>query len=148
MFFFLILQRILFSLGGSFLHYANHFKLYSSFCASHSKAQKVLNPGTKISTFETHHCDTSTPNTCLWLSSPEFHNDSHRDSEIRLNCSLSNLTITDNDTFIITEVLGLKTYCNITKPHLCFSFPPNYFLENIPKLYCNLSQRKPLKLGA
>ena len=46
--FFLILQRILFSLGGSFLHYANHFKLYSSFCASHSKAQKVLNPGIRI----------------------------------------------------------------------------------------------------
>ncbi|CAH1798643.1 unnamed protein product [Owenia fusiformis] len=38
------LRRILFSLGGSFLYYANHFKLYSSFCASHSKAQKVLNP--------------------------------------------------------------------------------------------------------
>ncbi|XP_064629838.1 protein still life, isoforms C/SIF type 2-like isoform X4 [Lineus longissimus] len=37
-------RRILFSLGGSFLYYANHFKLYSSFCASHSKALKVLNP--------------------------------------------------------------------------------------------------------
>ncbi len=47
-----LLQRILFSLGGSFLHYANHFKLYSSFCASHSKAQKVLNPG-KRTVFET-----------------------------------------------------------------------------------------------
>ncbi|XP_074662751.1 protein still life, isoforms C/SIF type 2-like isoform X1 [Tubulanus polymorphus] len=39
-------HRILFSIGGSFLYYANHFKLYSSFCASHSKAQKVLNPET------------------------------------------------------------------------------------------------------
>jgi T-lymphoma invasion and metastasis-inducing protein 1 len=26
------------------LYYVNHFKLYSSFCASHSKAQKVLHP--------------------------------------------------------------------------------------------------------
>ncbi|GAB6032814.1 hypothetical protein CHUAL_012017 [Chamberlinius hualienensis] len=37
-------KNVLFSLGGSFLYYANHFKLYSSFCASHSKAQKVLHP--------------------------------------------------------------------------------------------------------
>ncbi|PSN39251.1 hypothetical protein C0J52_11022 [Blattella germanica] len=28
----------------AFLYYVNHFKLYSSFCASHSKAQKVLHP--------------------------------------------------------------------------------------------------------
>uniref|UniRef100_A0A8W8JLZ7 T-lymphoma invasion and metastasis-inducing protein 2 n=1 Tax=Magallana gigas TaxID=29159 RepID=A0A8W8JLZ7_MAGGI len=39
------LRRVLFSLGGSFLYYANHFKVYSSFCASHSRTQKILNPG-------------------------------------------------------------------------------------------------------
>ncbi|GAB1600635.1 protein still life, isoform SIF type 1-like isoform X8 [Argonauta hians] len=37
-------RRVLFSLGGSFLYYANHFKVYSSFCASHSRSQKILNP--------------------------------------------------------------------------------------------------------
>lgn len=31
-------------MGSAFLYYVNHFKLYSSFCASHSKAQKVLHP--------------------------------------------------------------------------------------------------------
>ncbi|XP_041354996.1 protein still life, isoforms C/SIF type 2-like isoform X2 [Gigantopelta aegis] len=36
-------RRVLFSIGGSFLYYANHFKVYSSFCASHSRSQKVLN---------------------------------------------------------------------------------------------------------
>jgi hypothetical protein len=25
--------------------YANHFKVYSSFCASHTRSQKILNPG-------------------------------------------------------------------------------------------------------
>ncbi|XP_060603385.1 protein still life, isoform SIF type 1-like isoform X2 [Ruditapes philippinarum] len=39
-------RRVLFSLGGSFLFYANHFKVYSSFCASHSRSQKILNPDT------------------------------------------------------------------------------------------------------
>ncbi|XP_050393235.1 protein still life, isoform SIF type 1 isoform X3 [Patella vulgata] len=39
-----IFRRVLFSLGGSFLYYANHFKVYSSFCASHSRSQKLLNP--------------------------------------------------------------------------------------------------------
>ncbi|XP_064601963.1 protein still life, isoform SIF type 1-like isoform X2 [Liolophura sinensis] len=39
-----VFRRILFSLGGSFLYYANHFKVYSSFCASHSRSQKILNP--------------------------------------------------------------------------------------------------------
>ncbi|OWF46649.1 Protein still life, isoforms C/SIF type 2 [Mizuhopecten yessoensis] len=38
------LRRVLFSLGGSFLFYANHFKVYSSFCASHTRSQKILNP--------------------------------------------------------------------------------------------------------
>merc|ERR550519_2275686 len=37
-------KNILFSVGSAFLYYVNHFKLYSSFCASHSKAQKVLHP--------------------------------------------------------------------------------------------------------
>ena len=41
----LLFQRVLFSIGGSFLYYANHFKVYSSFCASHSRTQKILNPG-------------------------------------------------------------------------------------------------------
>uniref|UniRef100_A0AAR5NZ99 Uncharacterized protein n=1 Tax=Dendroctonus ponderosae TaxID=77166 RepID=A0AAR5NZ99_DENPD len=37
-------KNILFSIGNTFLYYVNHFKQYSSFCASHSKAQKVLHP--------------------------------------------------------------------------------------------------------
>uniref|UniRef100_A0A665VU17 TIAM Rac1 associated GEF 2b n=1 Tax=Echeneis naucrates TaxID=173247 RepID=A0A665VU17_ECHNA len=35
-------KTLLFSLGGSFLYYADHFKLYSGFCANHIKVQKVL----------------------------------------------------------------------------------------------------------
>ncbi|XP_043919335.1 rho guanine nucleotide exchange factor TIAM2 isoform X2 [Protopterus annectens] len=35
-------RKLLFSVGGSFLYYADHFKLYSGFCANHSKVQKVL----------------------------------------------------------------------------------------------------------
>ncbi|KAI4883792.1 hypothetical protein NFI96_006668 [Prochilodus magdalenae] len=35
-------EKLLFSLGGSFLYYADHFKLYSGFCANHIKVQKVL----------------------------------------------------------------------------------------------------------
>lgn len=35
-------QKILFSLGGSFLYYADRFKIYSAFCASHTKVPKVL----------------------------------------------------------------------------------------------------------
>ncbi|XP_071747174.1 protein still life, isoform SIF type 1 isoform X11 [Lepeophtheirus salmonis] len=37
-------KNVLFSIGSAFLYYVNHFKLYSSFCASHSKAQKALHP--------------------------------------------------------------------------------------------------------
>lgn len=37
-------QNVLFAIGSAFLYYVNHFKLYSLFCASHSKAQKVLHP--------------------------------------------------------------------------------------------------------
>lgn len=44
-----MLQNILFSIGSAFLYYVNHFKLYSSFCASHSKAQKILNPSKYLS---------------------------------------------------------------------------------------------------
>lgn len=37
-------KNVLFSIANAFLYYVNHFKLYSSFCASHSKAQKALHP--------------------------------------------------------------------------------------------------------
>lgn len=39
------LQKVLFSLGGSFLYYADRFKIYSAFCASHTKVPKVLVKG-------------------------------------------------------------------------------------------------------
>lgn len=32
-------------MGGSFLYYADRFKLYSAFCASHTKVPKVLVKG-------------------------------------------------------------------------------------------------------
>ena len=32
------------AIASAFMFYAEHFKLYSSFCASHSKAQKALHP--------------------------------------------------------------------------------------------------------
>ncbi|XP_077466837.1 rho guanine nucleotide exchange factor TIAM1-like isoform X2 [Stigmatopora argus] len=35
-------KKILFSLGGSFLYYADRFKIYSAFCAGHTKVPKVL----------------------------------------------------------------------------------------------------------
>ena len=38
------LKNVLLSVAGTFLFYTDHFKLYSSFCASHSKAQKALHP--------------------------------------------------------------------------------------------------------
>lgn len=38
------LQNILLNVASAFLSFADHFKLYSSFCASHSKAQKLLHP--------------------------------------------------------------------------------------------------------
>jgi hypothetical protein len=38
-------RGVLFALGEAFLSYTEKFKLYSSFCASHSKAQKILHPG-------------------------------------------------------------------------------------------------------
>ncbi|XP_053211612.1 protein still life, isoform SIF type 1-like isoform X2 [Panonychus citri] len=40
-------RNILFSIGNSFLLYADKFKLYSSFCASHSKASKILHPSSE-----------------------------------------------------------------------------------------------------
>lgn len=39
---------MLFSLGGSFLYYADRFKLYSAFCASHTKVPKVLVKGKAV----------------------------------------------------------------------------------------------------
>lgn len=41
---------MLFSLGGSFLYYADRFKLYSAFCASHTKVPKVLVKGRRVRT--------------------------------------------------------------------------------------------------
>lgn len=38
-------KALLFSLGGSFLDYADHFKHYSGFCVNHIKVQKVLERG-------------------------------------------------------------------------------------------------------
>uniref|UniRef100_A0A3Q3VYF4 Uncharacterized protein n=1 Tax=Mola mola TaxID=94237 RepID=A0A3Q3VYF4_MOLML len=35
-------KKVLFSLGGSFLYYADRFKIYSAFCANHTKVPKVL----------------------------------------------------------------------------------------------------------
>ncbi|XP_041114647.1 T-lymphoma invasion and metastasis-inducing protein 1-like isoform X2 [Polyodon spathula] len=35
-------KKVLFSLGGSFLYYADRFKIYSAFCASHTKVPKVF----------------------------------------------------------------------------------------------------------
>ncbi|XP_062872349.1 rho guanine nucleotide exchange factor TIAM1 isoform X2 [Trichomycterus rosablanca] len=35
-------KKVLFSLGGSFLYYADRFKIYSAFCATHTKVPKVL----------------------------------------------------------------------------------------------------------
>ncbi|KAM9331979.1 rho guanine nucleotide exchange factor TIAM1-like [Pholidichthys leucotaenia] len=35
-------KKVLFSLGGSFLYYAESFKIYSAFCANHTKVPKVL----------------------------------------------------------------------------------------------------------
>ena len=37
-------RTVLMALGDAFLSYTDKFKLYSSFCASHSKAQKILHP--------------------------------------------------------------------------------------------------------
>ncbi|XP_066532797.1 rho guanine nucleotide exchange factor TIAM2 [Hoplias malabaricus] len=46
------LKKLLFSLGGSFLYYADHFKLYSGFCANHIKVQKVLERAKTDRTFK------------------------------------------------------------------------------------------------
>lgn len=48
---FLCQQKVLFSLGGSFLYYADRFKIYSAFCANHTKVPKVLAKGRDIHTF-------------------------------------------------------------------------------------------------
>lgn len=46
-------QKVLFSLGGSFLYYADRFKIYSAFCASHTKVPKVLTKGNATALSET-----------------------------------------------------------------------------------------------
>ncbi len=46
-------QKVLFSLGGSFLYYADRFKIYSAFCASHTKVPKVLTKGNAAALSET-----------------------------------------------------------------------------------------------
>ncbi|KFO32817.1 T-lymphoma invasion and metastasis-inducing protein 2, partial [Fukomys damarensis] len=46
-------RKLLFSLGGSFLYYADHFKLYSGFCANHIKVQKVLERAKTDKAFKT-----------------------------------------------------------------------------------------------
>ncbi|KAL4649002.1 T-lymphoma invasion and metastasis-inducing protein 2-like [Arapaima gigas] len=45
-------KKLLLSLGGSFLYYADHFKLYSGFCANHIKVQKVLERAKTDQTFK------------------------------------------------------------------------------------------------
>ncbi|XP_054616881.1 rho guanine nucleotide exchange factor TIAM2-like isoform X2 [Dunckerocampus dactyliophorus] len=45
-------KKVLLSLGASFLHYAEHFKLYSSFCANHIQVQKVLERAQTDRTFK------------------------------------------------------------------------------------------------
>uniref|UniRef100_A0A3P9PI23 TIAM Rac1 associated GEF 2b n=1 Tax=Poecilia reticulata TaxID=8081 RepID=A0A3P9PI23_POERE len=51
---------LLFSLGGSFLYYADHFKLYSGFCANHIKVQKVLERAKTDAAFK-HFLETRNP---------------------------------------------------------------------------------------
>ncbi|XP_013881920.1 T-lymphoma invasion and metastasis-inducing protein 2 isoform X2 [Austrofundulus limnaeus] len=53
-------QNLLFSLGGSFLYYADHFKLYSGFCANHIKVQKVLERAKTDGAFK-HFLETRNP---------------------------------------------------------------------------------------
>ncbi|XP_061899606.1 rho guanine nucleotide exchange factor TIAM2-like isoform X3 [Entelurus aequoreus] len=50
-------KKVLLSVGASFLHYADHFKLYSIFCANHVKVQKVLERARTDRTFK-HFLDT------------------------------------------------------------------------------------------
>lgn len=57
----LFLQKVLFSLGGSFLYYADRFKIYSAFCASHTKVPKVLAKGKNINRFLPHAKHAVTP---------------------------------------------------------------------------------------
>ncbi|XP_069579299.1 rho guanine nucleotide exchange factor TIAM2-like [Brachyistius frenatus] len=53
-------KMLLFSLGGSFLYYADHFKLYSGFCANHIKVQKVLERAKTDGAFK-HFLETRNP---------------------------------------------------------------------------------------
>ena len=40
-----VVKKMIFLVGQTFLLHANGFKLYSAFCASVSKVQKIINPG-------------------------------------------------------------------------------------------------------
>nr|XP_046229514.1 rho guanine nucleotide exchange factor TIAM2-like [Scatophagus argus] len=53
-------KKLLFSLGGSFLYYADHFKHYSGFCANHIKVQKVLERAKTDGAFK-HFLETRNP---------------------------------------------------------------------------------------
>ncbi|CAL9691865.1 unnamed protein product [Knipowitschia caucasica] len=53
-------RKLLFSLGGSFLYYADHFKLYSGFCSNHLRVQKVLSRAKTDAAFK-HFLDTRNP---------------------------------------------------------------------------------------
>nr|XP_057937906.1 rho guanine nucleotide exchange factor TIAM2-like [Doryrhamphus excisus] len=53
-------KKVLLSLGASFLHYAEHFKLYSSFCANHIQVQQVLEKAQTDRTFR-QFLDTRNP---------------------------------------------------------------------------------------
>ncbi|KAM3602394.1 uncharacterized protein V6R79_003224 [Siganus canaliculatus] len=53
-------QKLLFSLGGSFLYYADHFKHYSGFCVNHIKVQKVLERAKTDGAFK-HFLDARNP---------------------------------------------------------------------------------------
>uniref|UniRef100_A0A8C4QXZ2 DH domain-containing protein n=1 Tax=Eptatretus burgeri TaxID=7764 RepID=A0A8C4QXZ2_EPTBU len=45
-------KRMLFSLGGAFLYYSEHFKLYGAYCANYHKAQRVLEKAKKDGHFQ------------------------------------------------------------------------------------------------
>lgn len=59
-------QKVLFSLGGSFLYYADRFKIYSAFCASHTKVPKVLAKGKYW--FSSHYYLHVLLNDCMFCS--------------------------------------------------------------------------------
>lgn len=66
------LQKVLFSLGGSFLYYADRFKLYSAFCASHTKVPKVLVKGKASEDWE--QVDNKLSVHSVWIDKPKVVN--------------------------------------------------------------------------